>query len=201
MEALCIYLKRFAYPCRYSDIMPRFGRDILQLSMISNLIMNFIYENHKHCLENLAQDLFSPLNLQLYAGSVNAKGTPFHNCWGFIDGTVRPICRPQEMQRVVYSGHKRVHTIKFQSVVISDGIIANLHGPVEGCCNGSGMLAYSGLLQQLEQHSYNLYEEPMCLYGDSAYLLRVHLQRPFANPTPDQLIYNKAMSQSRVAAE
>ena len=22
IEALCIYLKRFAYPCRYSDIMP-----------------------------------------------------------------------------------------------------------------------------------------------------------------------------------
>ena len=105
------------------------------------------------------------------------------------------------MQRVVYSGHKRVHTIKFQSVVKSDEIIANLHGPVEGCCHDSGMLAYSGLLQQLEKHSYNLYEEPMCLYGDPAYPLRVHLQRPFANPTPDQLIYNKTMSQSRVAAK
>ena len=79
-KLLCIYLKRFAYPSRYSDIIPRFGRDIPQLSMISNLIMNFIYENHKHCLENLGQDLISPLNLQLYAGSINAKGAPLHNC-------------------------------------------------------------------------------------------------------------------------
>ena len=76
---------------------------------------------------------------------------------GFIDGTVRPICRPQEMQRVVYNGHKRMHAIKFQSVVTRNGIIANLYGPVEGCHHESGMLAYSGLLQQLEQHSYNLY--------------------------------------------
>ena len=73
MEALCIYLKRFAYSCQYSDIIPRFGKDIPQLSMISNLVMNFIYENHKHRLENLGLDLFYPLNLQLYADSIHAK--------------------------------------------------------------------------------------------------------------------------------
>ena len=77
--------------------------------------MNFIYENHKHRLGNLGQDLLFPLNLQLYADSIHAKGAPLHNCWGFIDGTVRPVCRPQEVQRVVYNGHKRVHAIKFQS--------------------------------------------------------------------------------------
>ena len=74
MEDLCIYLKHFAYPCRYSDTMPRFGRDISQLSMISNLVMNFFYENHKHCLENLCQGLFFPLNLQLYADGIPGKG-------------------------------------------------------------------------------------------------------------------------------
>ena len=41
----------------------------------------------------------------------------------------------------------------------------------------------------------------MYLQGDTAYPLRVHLQGPFANPTPDQLRHNKAMSQSRVAVE
>ena len=111
MEDLCIYLKHFAYPCRYSDTMPRFGRDISQLSMISNLVMNFFYENHKHCLENLCQDLFFPLNLQLYADGIPGKGAPLHNCWSFIDGTVRPVCRSQEMQRVVFDGHKRDHSI------------------------------------------------------------------------------------------
>ena len=55
----------------------------------------------------------------------------------FFDGTVRPICWPQETQRVVYNGHKRVHAIKFQSVVTPNRIIANLYGPVEGCRHGS----------------------------------------------------------------
>ena len=41
----------------------------------------------------------------------------------------------------------------------------------------------------------------MCPYGDPAYPLCVHLQGPFASPTPDQLRYNKVMSQSRVAVE
>ena len=52
------------------------------------------------------------------------------NCFGFVDGTVRPISRPDENQRVVYNGHKRVHGLKFQSVVIPNGLIAHLYGPV-----------------------------------------------------------------------
>ena len=73
------------------------------------------------------------------------------------------------MQRVVYNGNKRVHAIKFQSVVTTNGLIANLCGPNEGCRHDSGMLAYSGILQQLEQHCYNLYQEAVCLYCDLGY--------------------------------
>ena len=47
-----------------------------------------------------------------------------------MDGTVRPIARPGEHQRVLYNGHKRVHALKFQSVVAPNGMIANLYGPV-----------------------------------------------------------------------
>ena len=94
------------------------------------------------------------------------------------------------MQTVVYNGHKRVHAIKFQSVVTPNGIIANLYGAVEEFRHGNGILVYSGLLQQLEQHSFNLYQPSMFLYGNPAYPLGVHLQ----GPTPDQLRYNKAMS-------
>ena len=70
------------------------------------------------------------------------------------------------MQRVVYNGHKRVNSIRIQSVVIINGIIATLYGPAEECHHDSGMLSYSGLLQQQGQHSYNLYQKSICLYGD-----------------------------------
>ena len=44
IEGPCLLLKRFAYPCRYSDLISRFGRPVPELSMISTLVMNTIYD-------------------------------------------------------------------------------------------------------------------------------------------------------------
>ena len=68
--------------------------------------------------------------LQTYADAIRMKGSALPNCFGFIDGTVRPICRPQENQRIVYNGHKRVYGLKYQSVALLCGMIANMYGPV-----------------------------------------------------------------------
>ena len=43
-EALCITLRRFAYPCKYSDLIPRFGHPVAELSMLCNLVMDTIYQ-------------------------------------------------------------------------------------------------------------------------------------------------------------
>ncbi|OWY92094.1 hypothetical protein PHMEG_00039045 [Phytophthora megakarya] len=40
--------------------------------------------------------------------------------WGFIDGTVRPIYRPEMDQEAVYNGQKRVHAIKSRTIITSD---------------------------------------------------------------------------------
>ena len=97
------------------------------------------------------------------------------NCWGFIDGTVRPISRPGRNQRVVYNEHKRVHAIKFQSVATPDGLVGLLHGPYEGKRHDSGILRESGLIQELEHHSVSPDGQVMCIYGDPAYPLRQQL--------------------------
>lgn len=65
-----------------------------------------------------------------YAAAIAARGSPLDNCFGFVDGTVRPTARPGENQRILYNGHKRVHAIKFQSVVLPNGLIGNMYGPV-----------------------------------------------------------------------
>ena len=49
-----------------------------------------------------------------FSDAVHSKGAALSNCWGFIDGTVRPVARPSRSQGILYSGHKRVHCIKFQ---------------------------------------------------------------------------------------
>ena len=204
VEALCICLKRFAYPCRYADMVPKFGRPVPQLCAISNKVIDILFDQFSYLLEDLNQPWLTPENLQIFANAVFAKGAALDNCWGFIDGTVRPICRPTRNQRMVYNGHKRVHALKFQSVVAPNGLIANLFGPVEGRRHDSALLAMSGLLNQLEQRSVAPNGNPLCLYGDPAYPHRLHLQCPFARRlqlTPEEQAFNQSMSRVRVSVE
>ena len=81
-------------------------------------------------MSSFNQRWLHPDKLMKYAEAVHAKCNSLDNCWGFIDGTVRPICRPEENQKVVYNGHKRVHALKYQSVVAANGLIASLYGPI-----------------------------------------------------------------------
>lgn len=130
IEGLCLLLRRLAYPCRYSDLIHRFGRPVPEICMITNHVMEIVYSLHHHRLTAWNHTLMSPPLLQTYADAVRMKGSALPNCFGFIDGTVRPICRPQENQRIVYNGHKRVHGLKYQSVALPSGMIANMYGPV-----------------------------------------------------------------------
>ena len=59
-EALCICLRRFAYPCCYADLVPRFGRPVSQLCMVTNIVINLIYDEFATLLQNLDQAWLSP---------------------------------------------------------------------------------------------------------------------------------------------
>lgn len=130
IEGLCLLLRRLSFPCRYGDMIPRFGKPVPVLSMITNTVLDYIYAIHGHRINTWNHNILDPQQLEIYAAAITARGAPLENCFGFIDGTVRPIARPGENQRVLYNGHKRVHAIKFQSVVIPNGLIANMYGPV-----------------------------------------------------------------------
>ena len=107
LEALCILLKRLAYPCHYTDMVARFGRNPTVLSLIFNTVHDFVYTNHHHRLEGWEQAFLSPENLAIYANAIHKQGASLQNCFGFIDGTVRRIARPKQHRRTMYNGHKR----------------------------------------------------------------------------------------------
>ena len=86
---------------------------------------------HNERITTWNHQLLSPESLQIYANAIKQKGAVLENCFGFIDGTVRQICHPDEMQRMVYNGHERVHAIKFQSISLPNGMIAKIYGPVD----------------------------------------------------------------------
>lgn len=65
------------------------------------------------------------------------------------------------------------------------------------------MLRMSGFLHNLQQHSFDTSGQPLCIYGDLAYPLRIHLQGPYKGGqlTVDQEEFNSSMSKVREAVE
>ena len=167
-EPICMLLKRFAYPCRYLDMIPRFARPTPEICVGCNTVMHMLHQQWGFLLNSFNRVTLSPINLQSYANAVHKRGAPLRNCWGFIDGIVRAISRQGINQRVLYNRHKRINAIKFQSVAKQEGLVALLHGPFEYRRHDSGMLRGFGLLRLLEEHSVSQDCEIMCIYGDPA---------------------------------
>ena len=55
IEALCIFLKRHAYPCRYLDLIHRFARPVPELCIINNFVLKFLYERWGHLFTTMNQ--------------------------------------------------------------------------------------------------------------------------------------------------
>jgi hypothetical protein len=50
LEELCIRLRRLTFSCRYADMIPMFGRPVAELSLITNKVLDLIYETHSYRL-------------------------------------------------------------------------------------------------------------------------------------------------------
>ena len=59
-EGLCILLKRFEYFCRYSDMVSCFARPDPEIAMISNRMVDFIYEQHSHRITRMEWNRAEP---------------------------------------------------------------------------------------------------------------------------------------------
>ena len=68
----------------------------------------------------------------------------------------------------------------------------------------AAMLAESGFLQDLTAHAFSPTGRPLCVYGDPAYPLRMHLQARFRNAgrlTEQMELFNTSMSKVRMSVE
>lgn len=201
-EALCLVLRRLCYPNRYCDLERMFGRDRTELSSIFNHTIDHLYHRFDAKFHGMNDPWFKN-NLQEFADAVSAAGSPLENIVGFVDGTVRPVCRPKDHQREMFNGHKRYHGLKFQSVVAPNGLIVDLYGPIEGRRHDCFMLAESGLLNTLDTLGEDEAGRPFGIYGDPAFPQRDRLYAPFkgAQPTPLEATFNRYMSGVRQSVE
>lgn len=123
---------------------------------------------------------------------------------GFIDGTIRAICRPTQQQELVYSGYKKFHAVKYQSVMFPNGIIGRLDGPINGQRHDSAILHISKLLAELKDKFQKLDGGNYCLLGDTGYANQKYVKVPFKNNqcvSASHHQFNKDISALRVHVE
>jgi nuclease HARBI1 len=119
-------------------------------------------------------------------------------------GTLRKIYRPTYHQRLLYSGHKQTHGIKFQSVIAPDGLIVDLFGPIEGSRHETPTFwAKATSFPNSEMPADGSLGPVYSLYGDLAYPQSLHLFGGFRNPLPGspEAQWNTLMSQVRRVVE
>jgi hypothetical protein len=129
------------YPTRISPEMEnRFNMSPTRISLILDFFAQVMHQiaapyfNHITIWHNYVEEC-------AYAVWEKTDGIEAH-VWSFTDGTLRQTCRPSEHQQEVYSGHKRKHGMKYQSVYLPMGLYAHMPDPEMGARHDGYMLGY-----------------------------------------------------------
>ena len=192
---LCILLTRLAYPSRSMDLWQMFGQHPSEISLIFNATLQMVYQNKIH-LEYVNNVYWMQVDyLYSYAHTVSDKGTALDACIGFMDGSTKPIARLTENLSVTFSGHKRVHCLRFQSLLLPNGLIGHMSSPLEGRRHDAILLWESDILGQLQQ-LYRHDRRPFTVYGDPAFPAQKHFISPIKRQilTDQERGFNTSMS-------
>ena len=117
---------------------------------------------------------------------------------------MRAFCRPGQEQRAFYSGYKKSHGYKFQSIVTPDGLLSSLVGPFPGPVGDWIIWRSSGISEILRELFIS--DSPLYVFGDSAYAPSFGVMGPYIpsvnNPlTQEQEAANLVMSGERIVVE
>ena len=205
-DALCMLLFRMSWPRKYSHLRATFGGSAHRTARISNALAVYLHEKFKGKLESLDRERLTDEYLISLACAQYRKNGVMQNIVGFIDATVRPCCRPVYFQQEVYNGKDCVHALKFQTVMMADGIISHVSGPWSGRRHDTHIFNNSMLPQALGDLPRMPLEyggELMAVYADPGYSFSARLFMPFPDGRFDPLhaAFNKSMSENRISVE
>ena len=207
-ELILIMLRRMTYPSRWCELEMELGLSEASLSRCFDWTIQFLTNKYGHGLED-------PSRWYEYAGEwanavYQASGHIVHNIIGMLDGTCRKMRRPTnseadagvDVQREFYSGHHRVHCLKFQTVTAACGLIIHLFGPINGRRHDGYLLRKSNLMAHVERLT-DLAGLHYIVFGDSAYPTNefmCHMNKGSGLSDP-QIAFNNTMSKYRVTVE
>lgn len=212
IEALALTLARFRTAGDQYEMSTTYCRSQSAISEIVNYVVTFIDSQWSHLLDFDHTNLLSPHNLETYAAAIHGAGAPLTGVWGFIDCTIRRIARPSQWQRVAYSGHKKYHALKFQAIMLPNGLFGHLFGPEPGRHNDNHLLNKSNLLETCAEFAVRdgtdentaPEERFLQIFGDPAYGVSNQIISPFAGAgqrTEAELEWNAAMASVRIEVE
>ena len=199
VEATMVFLTRLRKGDTWEDEAKFLGgRDRASYGRCFHWVLNFVYENHASKMGGI--DVWTDLAPEL-ARLAAAAGSPAPDVIGFIDGTFRPIARPVRHQRQFYSGYKKRHGLKFQTVQGTNGLILDYWGPALGRRGDGFMFGRSGILGRLKRLAYWA-GKLFYVYGDPAYALSKYVLRGWKGAmSPAQQYFSTKMSRFRITVE
>jgi nuclease HARBI1 len=212
VEALGLTLAQFRTPGDQLELSLLYHRSQSAISEIVNWVVTFVDNSWQQLLDFDHEHLLSPSNLERYTKAIHSRGAPSDTIWGFIDCTIRRIARPSKWQRAAYNGHKKFHALKFQAVMLPNGMIGHLFGPEEGRRNDNFLLAKSGLLDTCAVHAIRegtdentpAEERFLQVFGDPAYGVSNQIISPYAGfgeRTEEERDWNAEMAAVRIEVE
>jgi hypothetical protein len=201
---LLAYLFKMARPQRLVNDMEKVF--CLRKSHLSSIIITFgdaLYEVSKLYL---CDPSIWHSRMPYYAWLVHNRTEGLvDNVWGFIDATFRRTCRPYTLQHLMYSGYKKCHGLKYQTIATPDGFVACLHGPYVGRQHDASILTESRVVEMLQDlMPANQQNGPVyAVFGDMAYRQSLWVYRGFLNPLPGsaEARVNQVLSGSRASVE
>jgi hypothetical protein len=200
LHVLCMMCMYYAYPTRRFEMIGKFGTSLSRMSRLISHLRNWLWEKYYPGMSNPKQIAIG--KMEEFAGIVEER-TGMRGIFSFIDGTVRPTCKPEIFQAVVYNGKDKTHALKYQLVVTPDGIMRHVYGPVCGSRHDQHMVHASKVLEWITSHGRCATGEAFVCYADAGYALAPGIMRPFA----DELIniehkaFNQVMSSVRICVE
>lgn len=198
-ECILIVLTRLHFPCRWSDMYPWFpGRKRWFMQAAFYWALDFFIYNWGYLLLNNMPYWKESLALSCEAIRLKLQNLNFET-WrqfhppadqpngfryaAFIDNTICAFSRPGgnteegaaaqrvplEVQQAWWTGWKKLHGMKFQTVTLANGMDLHVYGPLSCRNNDLTSLENSdieNLFRDLQQDDAILYK----LFGDSAYV-------------------------------
>jgi hypothetical protein len=202
-----------AYPATFANLAWPCGRSPYALCRIFNATAHHVYGVFEHLRDERSLEAWAP-HFEHFAKAIHRGGRrsrrscrfypmPLKNCIGFIDGSNQYCDKPGRYQGILYNGHKRAHLVKWQGIMLPNGIMPMPFGPINGRHHDAFMLDRSRVVPVMRRacrRAGRTYQ----LYGDPAYPLSPWLGAPFPSDgliSGQEARFNKTMSAARIAVE